>query len=221
MVHQFFFLITGLPVNPPWKTGHLSLNWEHCYCCFYSWWPRPFVFWFVRHDHAEEKSFANPSWPFRFSFLFFYFFSSFLHFFLPSFLPFFISSFLPFFLIDNRFFSYSIQHDYSFPSLHSSQSPLPSLFPRFIPPWSFFRKRAGLRETTTKHHKTKYRKTRQKPSQQDWTRQPNGGKEFQGQTEDSKAYLLPQLGVPQNVKLTAKNTPCLLLQSLWFHTVSL
>jgi hypothetical protein len=82
---------------------------------------------------------------------------------------------LGFFFIKNRFFfPHAINSDHSFPSLYSSKHPLPPLSVRSTPrlPVSL-QKRAVLQETTIKPNKTRYTKTRQKPSCQGWPQQPN------------------------------------------------
>lgn len=87
--------------------------------------------------------------------------------------------FLSFFL--NGFFSHTVH-----PNRLSSHS-IPLSFPQLpfspvstAPPSLSLEKRAGIQETIVKHNKTKYCKTRQKPSHWGWTRQPSRRKRVTG-----------------------------------------
>lgn len=77
---------------------------------------------------------------------------------------------------------------------------LTSLLPRIPPPPSYFQKRAGLQEMTTKPGKTRYCLTRQNPhieSGQGWKGSPTEGKESKEQAKESEAHKLPLIKVPQ------------------------
>ena len=90
-----------------------------------------------------------------------------------------------FIIIENRFFSHTIQPDHSFPSLHHLRPLPPHLSPRsnhLFP----LRTEEILQVTTTKHDKSGYNKSRQKPSYQGRTRQANRRKRVPREGQESR-----------------------------------
>lgn len=108
------------------------------------------------------------------------------------------------FFLENRFFSHTIHPSHSFPSLHSLLSYPDPLQLHFL----FRKEQVSLQEMAAKQDKTRYSKTRQKPSIEAGQGNPKRGKESEEQAKELEIHLLPLSG------FLSSRDPCLVDSSV-------
>lgn len=93
-----------------------------------------------------------------------------------------------YFIIENKIFSHTTHSNHSFSSPYSSQLPNSTCPQICTPPFPFRKEQTS--KTQHSNVKKKYCKTRQKPSPQSWTRQPNKrkGSQKEARVRDTRSH---------------------------------